>query len=354
MKKNKFIKIGHRQIKINSKPFIVAEISGNHNGSFKNAKKLISIAKSCGADAVKLQTYEPQAITLKSNNSRFIIKSGIWKKNKLWDLYDQAKTPYNWQKKLFSYAKKKGIICFSTPFDSFSVQLLEKINCPLYKIASFELNDYPLLKSIARTRKTVILSTGLASIKEIENSVKYLKKNGSSKIIILYCVSSYPAPVDEFNIRNIHILRKKFGCVVGLSDHAMDNKVACVAYCYGARVFEKHIKISNQSKGSDVKFSLGPEDFKKYIKDLKEVSLITKKDFFFRSAKEKKNIIYRRSIYAIKDIKKNEKFTEKNLKCLRPGGGIEPFYFDKILNNRSLKNIKSGTLIKRNHFRINK
>tara|TARA_B100001250_G_C19769420_1_gene776374 strand:- start:544 stop:1596 length:1053 start_codon:yes stop_codon:yes gene_type:complete len=332
---------------IKKKPFIIAEISANHNGSLKNAKKLIYTAKKCGADAVKLQTYTPQSLTINSRKKDFIIKEGIWRKNSLWELYKKASTPYSWHKHLFLYAKKINILIFSTPFDENAVDVLEKLKCPFYKVASFEMNHIPLIKKIAKTKKTLIISTGMASLKEIDLTYKIAKKYGSKDIILLYCVSNYPSKISDFNLNNIKILKKKYKCITGFSDHSNDNVIAETAVACGAEVIEKHIALSNQKNSLDFDFSLTENKFKKYVSNLKKINSILGKDFFFRNKSEKKSLKFRRSIYAIKDIKKNDILTKKNIKIIRPGYGIEPLYFEKILNKKSPINIKAETPLKK-------
>ena len=230
-------------------PFLVAEISANHCGSLSLAKKLIKCAKSYGADAVKLQTYTAETMTINSNNKKFIIRSGLWKGYKLWDLYKEAHTPLEWHKELFKYAKTNKIKIFSTPFDETAVDFLEKLNCPIYKIASFELTDLPLVKKIALLKKPMIMSTGMATLQEIEITFNLaLKYNKLENITLLYCVSNYPSKIEDFNLYNISILKQKFKCKIGLSDHSKDNRVAAAAVIAGAEVFEKHIALDKQKK----------------------------------------------------------------------------------------------------------
>ena len=326
---------------IKKTPFFVAEISANHNGSLLHAKKLIKIAKKYGADAVKLQTYTPDTMTIKSNKSSFKIKGGLWDGKTLWDLYDQAQTPFEWHKELFNYAKKLKITCFSTPFDETSVDLLESLNCPFYKVASFEINHIPLIKKIAQTKKKIIISTGMANLKEIDLAYKTAKRNGAKEIILLYCVSNYPSKISDFNFNNIEILKKRYNCKIGFSDHSTDNKIVAAAIAAGAEIIEKHIALKGQKKGFDLAFSLKGKEIKDYVSTIKETSLMMGKKFFFRHKNEKKNFKFRRSIYTIADIKKGERFSVKNIKVIRPGFGIRPVYFESILNKKSPFNIKS-------------
>tara|TARA_B110000003_G_scaffold268358_1_gene297758 strand:- start:27 stop:1058 length:1032 start_codon:yes stop_codon:yes gene_type:complete len=324
-------------------PFIIAEISANHNGSISLAKKLIQTAKKNGADAVKLQTYGPASMTIKSNKKDFMIKKGLWKGYSLWQLYKEAQTPFEWHKELFKYAKKLNIVCFSTPFDEAAVDLLETLRCPFYKVASFEMNHVPLIKKIAKTGKPIIISTGMANLDEIDLAYKTAKKNGSKEIILLYCVSNYPSRVSDFNFNNIKILKERYSCKVGFSDHSIDNKVAAAAVAAGAEVFEKHIALNNQKKGHDIQFSAKGKEIKEYIKTIKETSLMMGKRYFFRNISENASTQFRRSIYATQNIKKNERFSLKNIKVIRPGYGLHPLYFEKLLNKKSPINIKKET-----------
>ena len=332
---------------LNHKPFFIAEISANHNGSLKIAKKLIQAAKKYGADAVKLQSYTPSTITIKSKRIEFLIQKGLWKGKTLWDLYEKAQTPFEWHEELFNYAKKLKIICFSTPFDESAVNLLESLNCPFYKVASFEINHIPLIKKIAETKKPLIISTGMANLKEIDLAYKTAKKNGAKEIILLYCVSNYPSKISDFNFNNIRILKERYNCKVGFSDHSIDNKVVAAAIAAGAEVIEKHVALENQKKGFDIAFSLKGKEIKDYAKVIKDTSLMMGKKNFFRNKSENQSLKFRRSIYAVSDIKKGEKFTKKNIRVIRPGLGIQPVYFERLINKKSPLDIKSETPIKK-------
>jgi len=328
-------------------PFFVAEISANHNGSLLLAKKLIKIAKKYGADAVKLQTYKPDTLTIKSNKLDFKIRGGLWNGKTLWDLYNKAQTPFEWHKELFDYAKKLKIICFSTPFDETAVDLLESLNCPFYKVASFEMNHIPLIKKIAQTKKPIIISTGMANLKEIDLAYKTAKKNGAKEIILLYCVSNYPSKISDFNFNNINILKKRYNCKIGFSDHSTDNKVVAAAIVAGAEVIEKHIALEGKKKGFDLAFSLKGKEIKDYIQVIKDTSLMMGKEYFFRNKSENRSLKFRRSIYAVSNIKKGEKFTKKNIRVIRPGFGIQPYHFEKLINKKSPFNIKGETSLKK-------
>ena len=332
-------------------PFFVAEISANHNGSLVHAKKLIEMAKKYGADAVKLQTYTPNTMTIKSNKKDFVIRGGLWNGNTLWDLYEKAQTPLEWHKELFDYAKKLRITCFSTPFDESAVDLLESLNCPFYKVASFEMNHIPLIKRIAQTKKKIIISTGMANLNEIDLAYKTAKNNGAKEIILLYCVSNYPSKISDFNFNNIKILKERYNCKVGFSDHSIDNKVVAAAIAAGAEVVEKHIALEGQKKGFDLAFSLKGKEIKNYAQVIKDTSLMMGKDYFFRNKSENQSLQFRRSIYAVSDIKKGEKFTKKNIRVIRPGFGIHPVYFEKLINKRSPVDIKGETPLSKSLFK---
>jgi pseudaminic acid synthase len=327
-------------------PFFIAEISANHNGSLFHAKKLIEIAKKYGADAVKLQTYTPDTLTIKSNKPDFKIRGGLWNGKTLWDLYEKAQTPFEWHKELFDWAKKLKIICFSTPFDETAVDLLESLECPFYKVASFEMNHIPLIKKISQTKKPIIISTGMANLKEIDLAYKTAKKNGAKEVMLLYCVSNYPSKISDFNFNNIRILKDRYNCKVGFSDHSIDNKVVAAAIAAGAEVVEKHIALEGQKKGFDLAFSLKGKEIKDYAQVIKDTSLMMGKRFFFRNKSENQSLQFRRSIYAVSDIKKGEKFTKKNIRVIRPGFGIQPYYFEKLINKKSPFNIKGETSLK--------
>jgi len=329
-----------------NKVFFIAEISANHCGSFNLAKKLIKCAKINGADAVKLQTYTADTMTIKSNKKYFKIKEGLWKGYTLWDLYNRAHTPLNWHKKLFKYGKSLGIKVFSTPFDDTAVDFLEKLNCPIYKIASFEMTDLNLIKKVSKTKKPLIISTGMANLKEIETTVKTAKRNGAKDITLLYCVSNYPSSINDFNLNNIKILKEKFKCKVGISDHSTDNRVAIVSIASGAEVIEKHIALDNQKKGFDINFSLKGKEIKKLRDDIDVAAKLLGKNIFFRNKSENKSKIFRRSIFTTKDIKKGEKFTKDNIRVVRPSYGLPPKYYNKILDKKSPLDIKKQEPLK--------
>ena len=325
-----------------NKVFFIAEISANHCGNFKLAKKLIKCAYVNGADAVKLQTYTADTMTIKSDKKYFKIKQGLWKGYTLWDLYNKAHTPLKWHKELFKYGKSLGIKIFSTPFDDTAVDFLEKLNCPIYKIASFEMTDLNLVKKVSQTKKPIIISTGMANLEEIETTFKMAKKNGAKDITLLYCVSNYPSSISDFNLKNIKILKDKFKCKVGLSDHSTDNRVAIAAIASGAEVIEKHIALENQKDGFDIDFSLKGKEIKKLREDIDIAFKLLGKSIFFRNKSENKSKIFRRSIFTTKNIEKGEKFSENTIRVIRPGYGLPPKYYNLILNKKSPLKISQG------------
>ena len=327
---------------------MIAEISANHCGNFNLAKKLINCAYINGADAVKLQTYTADTMTIKTNKKYFKIKKGLWKGYMLWDLYNKAQTPLKWHKELFKYGKSLGIKVFSTPFDDTAVDFLEKLNCPIYKISSFEMMDLNLVKKVSQTKKPIIISTGMADLKEIETTFKVARKYGAKDISLLYCVSNYPSSINDFNLNNIKILKDKFKCKVGISDHSTDNRVAIASVACGAEVIEKHIALDNQKEGFDIDFSLKGKEIKKLRDDIDVTFKLLGKNSFFRNKSENKSKIFRRSIFTTKDIKKGEKFSKDNIRVVRPGYGLAPKYYNVILNKKSPINILKNEPLKSN------
>ena len=331
----------------NKIPFLVAEISANHCGNINLAKKLIKCAKDNGADAAKLQTYTADTMTIQSNKKYFKIKNGLWKGYDLWNLYNEAHTPLEWNKKLFDYGKKLGITIFSTPFDETAVNLLEKLKCPMYKVASFEITDLLLIKKISQTKKPIIISTGMASMEEIELAYRTAKNYGAKNITLLYCVSNYPSKNTDFNLNNIKILKNKFKCRVGLSDHSKDNRVAIAAIAVGAEMVEKHIALDKQKRGLDIEFSLKGKEIKKFKEDINLAYNLLGKKYFFRNKSEKKSKIFRRSIFATENIKKGEKFNNQNIRRIRPGYGLEPKYYEKLIGRKSPITLDKGQPLKK-------
>ena len=346
------ISISGKKISENSKPFLIAEMSGNHNQSLSKALKIVKAAYEAGADAIKLQTYTADTMTINSKNKIFQIteKKNLWRGQTQYSLYEKAQTPWAWHKKIFDYAKKLGIICFSSPFDETSVDFLEKLNVKIYKIASFENDHYPLLKKVAKTKKPMIISTGMLSLKELKNIVNYVKKNGCKKLILLKCTSAYPADPKDANLLTMKEMRKIFKCEVGLSDHTVGMGTSIAAITMGASVIEKHFKFDKEDITVDSKFSMDTNNFKIFKKEFDSAWLAKGVKFFGSTKSEKSFEKNKRSIFAIKDIEKGEKFTKENIRVLRPRVGLVPLFYDKILGKKATKNIKKNDPIKRNFF----
>ena len=346
-------KIGKKKLGKNCKTFIVAELSGNHNGSIRRAKKLIKLAKMAGADAVKLQTYTADTITIKSNKRDFKIKGNSpWKKYKnFWNLYKKASTPWNWHKELFKFAKKTKIEIFTSPFDESAVDFLEDLNCPAYKIASPEINHVPLLEKVAKTKKPVILSKGLAKLADIILAVKVLRNNGCKKIAILQCVSSYPAPLEDQNLKTIIDLKKKFKVMSGLSDHTENNISAITSVALGGSIVEKHFNISDNTNTVDSFFSADYEKFKNLVRNIRQTEKTIGKISYQISKSSKKHLVGRRSIYVSKNIKKGEKISLKNIKVVRPAFGLHPKYKKKILGKVLKRSLEAGSRLKLNYLK---
>ncbi len=343
------MKIGNRKIGKEQKPFLVAELSGNHGGSIKKALKLIKLAKDAGADAVKIQTYTPEDITLNVNKNDFIIKNKFspWNKKNLFKLYQKAHTPMDWHKDIFQYARKLNIICFTSVFNQRRIEFLEKIGCPAYKIASFENNHYPLIKSVIKTNKPLIVSTGMMGLKEISQLVKFLKKNRKKNLAILKCSSSYPSKIEESNIKTIPYLREKFkNTEVGLSDHTLGIAASCAAVSHGATIIEKHLVLNKKNKTVDSSFSVTPEELKNLKSITNEIHRSLGKLNYKQSPNEIKNKKLKRSIYVIKDIKAGEIISNINIGIIRPGYGLSTEYYEKILGKTCKKNLSKGSAFK--------
>lgn len=325
-------------------PYIIAELSGNHNGDIQRAFELMNAAKDAGANAVKLQTYTADTITIDHNAEGFILKGGLWDGYKLYDLYKQAHTPWEWHEKLFKKGEELGITVFSTPFDETAVDFLESLKTPIYKIASFEITHLPLIAYAARTKKPMIMSTGMASLEEIKEAVEMAFSNGCQDLTLLHCVSEYPAPIENCNLATMVDLRQQFPqCKVGLSDHTLGTTVSIAAVALGACVIEKHFTLSRQEGGVDSAFSLEPAELRHLCTAAKEAALAIGQVNYARSASEQKNTIFRRSIYVVKDIAAGEMFTTDNLKVIRPGFGLAPRHFYKVIGQKAAQDYKFGT-----------
>lgn len=337
-------------IKLNKlkKPFIIAELSANHNGKINNIYRLINKAKKSGAHAIKIQSYTPQSMTLDCKSKYFYINNGPWRGNYLNDLYKKGTTPFSWHKKIFDYAKKKKILCFSTPFSIEAVKLLEKLKVKLYKIASFEINHIPLLEEVGKTKKPVIISTGMAEIDDVNLAIKTLKKNGSKDIAILHCISSYPSKPKNYNLNFINKL-KKFKLPIGLSDHTIGNIVAISSIGMGVKIFEKHIKLDKQ-KGLDSKFSTNSSEFNNYVNEINLAFSSLGNENFNRKNLEGASKKHRRSIFISKDVKKNDIVSLDNIAVIRPADGIHPKFFRGILGKKFKLSKKKGTPLKLSHI----
>ena len=325
-------------------PYVIAELSGNHNGDINRALKLIEVAKNSGADAVKLQTYTADTITIDSNNPEFMIKGGLWDGWNLYKLYEMAHTPWEWHPILFEKARELGITIFSSPFDESAVDFLEKLNAPLYKIASFELLHFPLIEYVAKTGKPIIMSTGMANLDEISEAVDVAIKGGCQDLTLLHCVSEYPASVESCNLSTITDLIKQFpGLRIGLSDHTMGLTVPLVAIGLGATVIEKHFTLSRSEGGVDSAFSLEPDELKSLCiesrKAYKSLGCVN----YQRGLTEQANKIFRRSIYAVTDIKKGEHLTKDTIRVVRPGLGMDPKYYHEIIGKKVKQDIQFAT-----------
>jgi len=338
----KSINIAGRKIGAKYPPYIIAELSANHNGSIDRALKTIEMAHSCGADAIKLQTYSADTMTIDSDAEDFQIHGGLWDGYTLYELYKWAHTPFEWHKQLFDYASKLGITCFSTPFDETAVDLLEDLNAPAYKIASFEAIDLPLIRYVAQTGKPMIVSTGMASLDEITEAVKTAKEAGCRELVLLHCVSGYPVTAEQSDLMTIPDLSRRFDVVVGLSDHSMGTTVSLAGVALGASVIEKHVTLSRADKGPDSEFSLEPDELSELTNDTFQAWKALGKVNYNCKKVEEESIKHRRSIYAVEDIKAGQIFSKKNIRRIRPGLGLPPKYYDKILGTTASVDINKG------------
>jgi pseudaminic acid synthase len=348
------MKIGNKHIGDEYPTYIVAELSGNHCKNFDNAMEMIHKAKNAGADAVKIQTYRPDTITLNCDNEYFQIKSGtLWDGMTLYKLYEQSYTPWEWTPLLKNEANKLGLDFFSSPFDILAVDYLENIGVPAYKIASFEAVDHILLKKVAQTGKPVIISTGITDLSEITDAINVLRKNGTKDICVLKCTSTYPAPIEDANLRTIKDFKERFNVEAGLSDHTLGIEVPIASVCMGANLIEKHFTLSNSSGSADDKFSLEPDEFEQMVKSIRLIEKALGKVKYEKSDKNK-NLIFTRSLFVSNNIKKGDIFTKDNIKSVRPGYGLHTKYYDKILGKKSITNISFGTPLAWNMVENNK
>ena len=347
---NSYIAINGRKIGNNFSPYIIAEMSANHNGDINNAYKIIDMAKSSGADCVKLQTYTPDTLTIDSKLPDFQLTDGLWAGQSLYELYECAFMPWEWHKPLFDYAKKVGITIFSSPFDNTAVDLLEDLNTLAYKIASFEAVDIPLIKYVAQTGKPMIISTGMADAEEIREAIEVAREGGCKELAILHCVSGYPAPAEDYNLRTFVDMQQKFGLVTGLSDHTIDNTTAITSVALGASIIEKHVTLDRNGGGPDDSFSLESEELKRLCTGAKTAWKALGKVDYGRKSSEQGNVKFRRSLYFVKDVKPGEIVTTECIRSIRPGYGLAPKYLEKIIGKIIKRGAKKGESVQFDMF----
>ena len=334
--------IDNRNIGNGAPPYIIAELSANHNGSLDRALESIRVASKCGASAVKIQTYTADTMTIDCDAPEFQIKGGLWDGFKLYDLYQWAHTPYEWHEALFDCAKECGITIFSSPFDESAVDLLESLGAPAYKIASFEIVDLPLISCVARTGKPMIMSTGMAELDEIAEAVSTAREAGCKDIALLHCISSYPAPVEQANILQMKTLAEKFNVTVGLSDHTLGTTVAIAAVAQGAAIVEKHFTLSRADKGPDSTFSLEPEELGLLCRETRNAWLCQGGTDFTRQEAEKANRVFRRSLYFVRDLPAGAVITDEDVRRIRPGSGLPPKYQNDVIGKKTRNPVKRG------------
>ena len=346
----KNIEINNKKIGAEFSPYVIAEISANHNGKIENALKLIEVAKTAGADAVKIQTYTADTITLNSDKEDFQIHGGLWDGQTLYQLYQQAYTPWEWHKPLFDYAHKLGITIFSSPFDNTAIDLLEDLNAPAYKIASFEAVDLPLIKYAASTGKPLIISTGMADAEEIEQAIQAAREGGCQQLAILHCVSGYPAPAGDYNLRTIPDMINRFGLVTGLSDHTLDNTTAIASVAMGASIIEKHFTLDRNGGGPDDSFSLEPAELTALCRDTKTAWQALGKIDYGRKSSEQANVKFRRSLYFVKDMKAGDIITPDSSRSVRPGYGLPPAMYEQLIGKKLVKDVEFAEAVLKKHI----
>lgn len=342
--------IQNRSISPNDPPYIIAELSANHNGSLEQALATIDAAHRSGASAIKLQTYTADTITIDCPTSDFMIRGGLWDGYKLYDLYKRAETPYEWHKTIFEHARKIGISVFSTPFDETAVDLLESLDTPAYKIASFEILDLPLIQYVARKKKPIILSTGMASELEIQDAIDAARDAGCEDLMLLHCISSYPTSINQANLRRIVTLANRFGVQVGLSDHTLGNTAAVAAVAIGACLIEKHFTLDRNQKGPDSEFSMEPEDLRNLCRETKDAWLALGVGDFGRQISEEGSRSFRRSLYFVKDLPAGHKIQPSDIKSIRPGFGLAPKFSQSLIGKALKVAVSRGTATRSDHF----
>ncbi|MPW36242.1 pseudaminic acid synthase [Vibrio sp. B1Z05] len=340
---NPFITIDGRKIGPDFPPYIIAELSANHNGDINRAFQIMEKAKKAGADAIKLQTYTHETITIDCDTEDFQIEGGLWDGQTLYELYKGAHMPWEWHKPLFEKAQELGITIFSSPFDFTAVDLLEELDSPAYKIASFEVIDLPLIKRVAQTGKPMIISTGMANEEEIEEAIKTARENGCAELVVLHCVSGYPAPAEQYNLKTVTDIATRFDVLSGLSDHTIDNATAVTSVALGACLIEKHVTMDRNGGGADDSFSLEPLELEALCKDTKTAWQALGRVNYERTDAEKGNVKFRRSLYVVKNVRAGEKFTPQNVRSIRPGFGLLPKKIEDVIGNRAKVDIIRGT-----------
>ncbi|MCW8863847.1 MAG: pseudaminic acid synthase [Colwellia sp.] len=338
-----FITINGRKIGPAFKPYIIAELSANHNGKIEKALESIEVAAKCGVDAIKIQSYTPDTMTIDCDKEDFQVQGGLWDGYKLYDLYDWAQTPFEWHEQLFNKAKAVGVTLFSTPFDETAVDLLESLNAPAYKLASFEITDLPLIKRIAKTGKPLIISTGMANLEEISDAINTARNNGCQELVVLHCISAYPAPIEQANLATIADISQRFNVIAGLSDHTLGTVVSVTSIALGACLIEKHFTLDRNDKGPDSEFSLEPSDLVRLVNETKAAHQAIGNAGYERKPVEEASMKFRRSLYFVKDIKQGEIITEQHLSRIRPGYGLSPKYYQQLLGKKVKQDISRGT-----------
>lgn len=341
---DKRIRIGKRYVGEGEKTFVVAEVSANHLQDYGRAEAIIKVAAQAGADAVKLQTYTPDTITLDCDNDYFQITQGtIWDGTTLHKLYEEAYTPWEWQPRLMEYANGLGLECFSSPFDATAVDFMKEMDMPAYKVASFEINDIPLIRKIAGLGKPVILATGIAYLEDMERALQVCKEEGNEQVVLLKCTSAYPSPYEEMNLKVIPNMAQVFDCITGLSDHSMGTAAAVASVALGAKMVEKHLTLSRADGGPDGAFSMEPDEFKKMVDEIRIVEKALGKVTYELSEKQKRSREDGRSLFVVKNMKEGEIFTEENVRSIRPAFGLHTMYLDEIMGKRARTDISKGT-----------
>jgi N-acetylneuraminate synthase len=349
--KDMTITIDGRAIGPGHSPYVIAEMSGNHNGDIDRAFALMEAAKAAGADAVKLQTYTADTITIDHDGPGFRIEGGLWAGRTLYDLYQEAHTPWDWHEALFAKGRDLGITVLSAPFDPTAIELLESLNTPAYKIASFEIIDLPLIEKAAATGKPLIISTGMANLEEIGDAVSAARNAGCTELTLLHCISGYPTPIEQSNLRTVPDLRNKFDAVIGLSDHTLGTTASVVAVALGAAVIEKHLTLARADGGPDAAFSLEPDELRVLCQSCRDAWSALGDADYSRKKAEQENAMFRRSLYVVEDVREGEEFNERNVRSIRPGFGLAPKHLKQVLGQEAAMDLSRGTPLELSHIR---